>query len=359
MNLRTLKRFLAIAELGSINKAAAHLNVSQPSLTKDLQDLEEALGVELFTRNARGVSLTSFGETIYTRAKLVDAEFRKLESEARALRDVSMGEVNVGVVPGLLQNQILPKATLNLTQRARRLTVNYRFGHRSSMLGPLLRGDLDFVIVGIEDDEYADELVSEPLFPDRTALFVRADHPILATFDGAGAHLAEYPWLVLSECSQLEVMLRQMMRAQGTPFANSVIRTDSFYFFRSTLVASDCIGLARYDSARLEKHTGNIVELPLQPAVRKKLLSTHLIGVAYRRDTMLSTASKALIQEIRHLTDDLLQQEITTDMRTGAAIAPVSARSYTSRQQATKKQAGTRGSRDRPDGGRASRTGRR
>lgn len=44
MNLRTLKRFLAIAELGSINKAAAHLNVSQPSLTKDLQDLEEALG---------------------------------------------------------------------------------------------------------------------------------------------------------------------------------------------------------------------------------------------------------------------------------------------------------------------------
>lgn len=165
MNLRTLKRFLAIAELGSINKAAAHLNVSQPSLTKDLQDLEEALGVELFTRNARGVSLTSFGETIYTRAKLVDAEFRKLESEARALRDVSMGEVNVGVVPGLLQNQILPKATLNLTQRARRLTVNYRFGHRSSMLGPLLRGDLDFVIVGIEDDEYADELVSSLCFP--------------------------------------------------------------------------------------------------------------------------------------------------------------------------------------------------
>ncbi|MDX3904469.1 MAG: LysR substrate-binding domain-containing protein [Pigmentiphaga sp.] len=311
MNLRALKRFLAIAELGSINKAAAHLNVSQPSLTKDLQELEEALGVALFTRTARGVSLTAFGETIYTRAKLVDAELRKLENEARALREVSMGEVNVGVVPGFLQNQVLPKATLNLARDARRLTVNYQFGHRSSMLGPLLRGDLDFAIVGIEDDEYADELVSEPLFPDRNALFVRSDHPILGTFDGSARHLADYPWLVLSECSQLEQMLRRTVRAQGTPFAHNVIRTDSFYFFRSTLVASDCIGLTRYDSARLEKDTGNVVELPLHASIRAQLLGTHTIGIVYRRDTALSIASQALIKEIRSLTDEALELEFS------------------------------------------------
>ena len=300
MNLRTLKRFLTIAELGSINKAAAHLAVSQPSLTKDLQDLEATLGVALFTRTARGVSLTPFGQTIYTRAKLVDAELRKLEGEAQALRNVSMGEVHVGVVPGQLHSEILPAATLNLTRRAKRLAVNYRFGHRPALLNQLLHGDLDFAIVGLEDDERADELVSEPLFSDRNALLVRAGHPLLEA-DRIEARLGGYPWLVLSECAQLEQMLRRLVRTHGKPLANNIIRTDSFHFFRSTLVASECIGLSRFDSARLERDTGNVVELPILSRGRARLLASHMIGIVYRRDTMLSTASQALIREIKQL----------------------------------------------------------
>ncbi len=309
MNLRTLKRFLAIAELGSINKAAAHLNVSQPSLTKDLQVFEEHLGVALFTRTGRGVSLTSFGQSIFTRAKLIDAEFRKLESDARALRDVTMGEVNVGVVPGFLQNQVLPTATLNLTRNAQRLTVNYQFGHRPSLLPQLLRGDLDFAIVAIHDDEFVDELVSEPLVSDRNAILVRSSHPILETHGTIGSHLVHYPWLVLSECYLLEQMLRQLVRAQGTPFNNNVIRTDSFYFFRSTLIASDCIGLTRYDAARLEKGSGNVVELPLDESNQAHLLGPMMIGIVYRRDTALSPASQALIKEIRRLTGQALEDD--------------------------------------------------
>ncbi|MBL0422661.1 LysR family transcriptional regulator [Ramlibacter sp. AW1] len=301
MNFRTLKRFLAVAELGSINKAATQLNVSQPSLSKDLQELEQELGVALFTRTARGVTLTSFGQAIFKRAKLVDSELRKLESDARALRDVSMGEVNVGSTPGFLQSQVLPQATLNLVQAARSLTINYRFGTRASLLQPLLRGDLDFAIVGLQEDEFAEELVSEPLLFDRNALVVRSSHPILRAQDAAAASIASYPWLVLSECAPLEKVLRQQMRERGTPFSGSVIRTDSFHFFRSTLVASDCIGLTRYDAARIEKEAGNVIELPLHAADQESWLGTHMIGIVYRRDTEPSTASQALIGEIRKL----------------------------------------------------------
>ena len=304
MNLRELKRFLAVVEYGSINKAAAHLNVSQPSLSKDIHELERRLGVTLLVRTARGVSLTPFGQTIFARAKLIDAEFRKLEQDALALRNVSMGEVNVGVVPGFLQNMVLPQATLNLTRHASSLTVNYRFGTRVSLLQPLLLGDLDFVIVGIEDDEHADELVSKPLVLDRNAIVVRSNHPILQGGAGVGRHLTEYPWLVLQECAQLERMLRSQVRSWGTPFAGNVIRTDSFYFFRSTLIASDCIGLTRYDAARLEKDTGNIVELPLDEPKLSHLLGSHMVGIVYRRDTELSTASRALIAEIEQLTQE-------------------------------------------------------
>ena len=87
------------------------------------------------------------------------------------------------MVPGFLQNMVLPKATLNLTRHATRLTVNYRFGTRDSLLRPLLQGDLDFAIVGLEDDENSDKLESRPLLQDRNAIVVST----LATNTGTSA----------------------------------------------------------------------------------------------------------------------------------------------------------------------------
>jgi len=296
MNLRALRRFLAVVELGSINKAAAQLNVSQPSLSKDIQELEATLGGKLFLRTTRGVSLTDLGQTIFKRAKLVEAELQKLQDEADAMRQVSLGTVSAGVVPGFMQSQVLPTATLKLVERATRLTVNYRFGTRKSLLQPLVLGELDFILVGMDDeDETLDELIAEPLTTDRNALVVRAGHPILAQGDALHRALATYPWLVLSECVQLERALRDLVRKRGTPFNNSVIRTDSFHFFRSTLTASDCIGLTRYDAARPETEAGKVVELPLKQA---KLLGAHRIGIMRRKDTPLTTAAQALVTEI-------------------------------------------------------------
>ena len=306
MHLRELKRFLAVVELGSINKAAAHLNVSQPSLTKDIHALEERLGFAVFARTARGVQLTAFGESILQRARLIDSELRRLDEDARALRDVTMGEVHVGVVPGFLQNQVLPQATLNLVRRATRLSVNYRFGTRASLIKPLLSGALDFAIVGIEDDEFSDDLVSEPLVLDRNAIVVRSGHPILAHERAIGRHLVDHPWLVQSECVPLEKALGALVRNWGTPFAHSVVRADSFFFFRSTLVASDCIGLARYDAVRVEKESGNVVELPLDEANLAHLLGSHMVGFVRRRDSMPSAASQALMREIAQLTGQVL-----------------------------------------------------
>src|SRR5260370_17597237 len=75
MELRSLAYFTRIAELGSITRAASHLRLAQPALTRHVQRLEEELGVALFTRANRGVRLTEAGEKL-------------LESAMRILRDV-------------------------------------------------------------------------------------------------------------------------------------------------------------------------------------------------------------------------------------------------------------------------------
>src|SRR6185437_11564849 len=75
MELRSLHYFVRIAELGSITRAAAHLHLAQPALTRHVQRLEEELGVALFTRANRGVRLTEAGQKL-------------LDSATRILRDV-------------------------------------------------------------------------------------------------------------------------------------------------------------------------------------------------------------------------------------------------------------------------------
>ncbi len=62
---KVLLQFLAVAEEGSISKAAELLRVTQPTLTFNLKKLEKNLGVELFERSSRGVVLTRYGETLY------------------------------------------------------------------------------------------------------------------------------------------------------------------------------------------------------------------------------------------------------------------------------------------------------
>src|SRR5262249_62377095 len=64
MELRSLAYFVRIAELGSITRAAAHLRLAQPALTRHVQRLEDELGVALFTRANRGVKLTEAGEKL-------------------------------------------------------------------------------------------------------------------------------------------------------------------------------------------------------------------------------------------------------------------------------------------------------
>src|SRR5690606_6395225 len=79
-------------------------------------------------------------------------------------------------------------------------------------------------------------------------------------------------------------------------------RTDSFPFFRSTLLASDSIGLTQFDATRLEEEAGNVIELELDAEKFPNLMGRHMIGIVCRRDTQPSPARQALIKETRSLT---------------------------------------------------------
>src|SRR5438128_5563986 len=101
MELRSLGYFVRIAALGSITRAAAHLRLAQPALTRHVQRLEEELGVALFTRANRGVRLTEAGQKLLENAERILREVERTGDEIRAQDAHPSGRIIFGITPTL------------------------------------------------------------------------------------------------------------------------------------------------------------------------------------------------------------------------------------------------------------------
>lgn len=121
MKLQTLEYFIALAECGSINKAAQTLYIAQPSLTKALQNLEEELGLKLFVRGRSGITLTDAGKKILPQARQVVAIYQGWiamahEDQPRAVDIYSHIS---------LSNFLLPDVLLSFKKRYPELMINH------------------------------------------------------------------------------------------------------------------------------------------------------------------------------------------------------------------------------------------
>lgn len=101
MELRSLHYFVRIAELGSITRAAQHLHLAQPALTRHVQRLEEELGVALFIRANRGVRLTEAGERLLDSATRILRDVERTGDEIRAHDAHPSGRIILGITPTL------------------------------------------------------------------------------------------------------------------------------------------------------------------------------------------------------------------------------------------------------------------
>src|SRR5476651_717319 len=96
MELRHLRYFLAVGEALSFTKASAQLRVAQPALSRQVQDLEEEIGVDLSKRSPRGVALTAEGKLLLELARDLLQRADEAVEQVRALARGYSGELNVG-----------------------------------------------------------------------------------------------------------------------------------------------------------------------------------------------------------------------------------------------------------------------
>lgn len=196
MDLKHLRTFVAVAEVGSVSKAAQRLRVAQPALSRQIIDLESDLGLALFDRVGRRLFLTTEGEQLLGKCRGLLDEAASIRGQAQLLRRGDTGRLKVAASPQILES-VLSKFLIKFAGAFPHVEVSLAEAVGRDQLGMLERRTVDISIglLGALKDET--DFASYPL-PGVEVL--AASHPSIALGQGTIeiTRLAGHPLLVLS-----------------------------------------------------------------------------------------------------------------------------------------------------------------
>lgn len=236
MDSRSLKRFLAVYELGSIGAAAEALHLSQPALSKSIHQLEEQLGTRLFERTPIGVIPTIYGETLSLHAKVIEAEIRNAVREIQTLTGATKGEMSIGVTPSIAAH-IMPRVALKMRKERPGIHIRVVEGLMEDNIPALRLGELDLVIGGWTRGMHAD-LVTEPLIQDVARIFCSAAHPLVRKKVSLQA-LCEQPWVMAPYTQFWLDMFEKTFVSRGLNPPLADITANSALFIREVLLGHE------------------------------------------------------------------------------------------------------------------------
>jgi LysR family transcriptional regulator, cyn operon transcriptional activator len=192
MNLRHLRAFAAIVDVGGFARAAVRLHLSQPALSRQIHALESDLGVALFDRSGRRVQLTAHGEDLLRRSRRLLAEAESLGERARELKSGETGILRVAATPQVIENLLAP-FLISYRRRHPGVEVHLVEDGGARLLGRLERGEVHLSITAAATTRFEGEFLYPmhviAAVPSRDAL---ARRPLLEI-----AELADKPLLLL------------------------------------------------------------------------------------------------------------------------------------------------------------------
>jgi len=175
LNLRDLKYLVALADAGHFGKAAERSFVSQPTLSAQIKKLEEFLGVTLFERQPRKVTLTPVGERIVERARHILRDSADIVETAQAARDPLGGVLKIALIP-TLGPYLLPLVTAKLRKALPKLRLMLYEYQTETLLKQLSAGELDLGILALGVDTTG--LETRSLGEEAFQVAVPSQHPL-------------------------------------------------------------------------------------------------------------------------------------------------------------------------------------
>ena len=194
MEFRVLQYFLAVAREQSLSGAAEFLHLSQPTLSRQLKELEEELGKQLFIRGNRGITLTEEGLILRKRAEEIVQLMKKTADEITLADEVISGDIYIGAGESNI-NRIIGKAARQLQSTYPGIRYHILSGNSVQVLENLDKGLIDLGILYGEIDRTKYNVLELP-WQDRFGVLMRRDAPLAQKEQVAWADLLKQPLIV-------------------------------------------------------------------------------------------------------------------------------------------------------------------
>ncbi|SAK50202.1 LysR family transcriptional regulator [Caballeronia ptereochthonis] len=284
----------ALDEFRNLRKAAAAMHTTQPAASLLLQQLEERLGVPLFTRLPRGMEPTAFGEVLIRFAQGVVHEFGHAESEIRELAAGAAGLVRIGTVVGPVPS-LVTRTLLAFKANNPRVRISVDVGTSDMLLPSLMRGDLD-VVIGRLPDRSSHPEVDVELFgtAEHMRVIGRPRHPAARVENLALKDLVNLTWILHPVGSPMRSRVENILALAGMTETLDVIETANLLATTAMIEASDMISVVPEDVAQYYARYAMVAMLPVELPVPMVNL-----GLLTQRGRALSAAVIQLLQQLR------------------------------------------------------------
>ncbi|EQB30074.1 LysR substrate-binding domain-containing protein [Sphingobium ummariense] len=219
MELRHLRYFVAVAEEGSVTVAAEkRLHTAQPSLSRQLRDLELEVGAPLLVRTSRGVTLTPAGQAFLDHARLALAQASEAVAAARRVARPAKASFSVGFLTGQ-EVEWLPHVTQILRDQLKEIDFRVSSDFSPAVAEAVQRGEIDLGFSRIEPqpDVTYEVIASEPI-----VAILPADHPLAALSEIDPAALGDFPFIGYTDTPHvLRGIVERYLRERGVIVSTS------------------------------------------------------------------------------------------------------------------------------------------
>ncbi len=176
MEIRQLKAFLAIAEMKTFTAGAEQVNITQAAISMQIRQLEEEVGLRLFTRTPRRVILTEAGEHLLRRARRILREHDDALAEIAEIAGAEHGRLRIGSASAMFATAQLPEILEKLKNKFPNAEIKVSSGTSQTLVDKIMHGEIDiaFVSLPVENSNIQTDL----LFRDEIVAIASPTHPL-------------------------------------------------------------------------------------------------------------------------------------------------------------------------------------
>ncbi|MFU1994879.1 LysR family transcriptional regulator [Priestia megaterium] len=292
MEIRVLRYFLAVAREGNITRAADVLHVTQPTLSRQLKDLEQELGKKLFIRSSHSVFLTDEGMLLRNRAEEIVNMVDKLEAEFSSMEETIGGDVYIGGGETEAMKHIA-RVAKDVQVRYPNIRYHLYSGNEEDITERLDKGLLDFGILIQPADISKYNYLNMPA-KDVWGVVMRKDSPLAFKESIQAGDLLNVPLICSRQAMKQTFSKNEFADWFGEDFHKLNIVTTYNLAYNAAIMVEEGIGYAiTLDKIVNTSTASNLCFRPLQPRLESGL------NIVWKKHHVLSAAANAFLKELQ------------------------------------------------------------